>query len=103
MGSFIGAIFIIAAAIQISSQNQSKEIVIISTKIHQQNQEILSFRELEVLELIARGCRNREIALALVIEERTVRFHVENILDKLKVKNRAEARCFVCRNGWIND
>ena len=45
--------------------------------------EILSTREFEVLGLIARGCKNREIALTLEIEERTVRFHVENILDKL--------------------
>lgn len=70
--------------------------------IMQLTKESLSSREFEVLELIARGCKNREIALALVIQERTVRFHVENILDKLNVKNRAEARRYACRNGWIN-
>ncbi|MCK6585164.1 MAG: helix-turn-helix transcriptional regulator [Anaerolineales bacterium] len=37
----------------------------------------LSARECEVLELIAHGRKNREIALALEIEERTVRFHEE--------------------------
>ena len=61
----------------------------------------LSTREGEVLELIARGCKNREIAQALEIEERTVRFHVENILDKLNVNNRTEAVCFAFRMGWI--
>jgi DNA-binding NarL/FixJ family response regulator len=65
--------------------------------------ESLSEREFEVLKLIARGCKTRRIAQALEIQERTVRFHIENILAKLKVKNRAEARCYACRNGWIND
>ena len=66
-------------------------------------QEVLSTREFEVLELIARGHKNREIALALIIEERTVRFHVENILDKLKVKNRTEAAYHAFRSGWFNN
>ena len=52
----------------------------------QLQEQALSDREFEVLELIARGCQNREIAQALEIEERTVRFHVGNILDKLGVK-----------------
>ena len=64
--------------------------------IIQLHEEILSAREFQVLELIARGCKNCEIALALEIEERTVRFHVANILYKLKVKNRSEARCHAC-------
>jgi DNA-binding NarL/FixJ family response regulator len=61
----------------------------------------LSYREFEVLELVARGCKNREIALALLIEERRVRFHVGNILDKLSVKNRTEAAWHAFRNGWL--
>jgi DNA-binding NarL/FixJ family response regulator len=63
----------------------------------------LSDREFQVLELVARGCKNREIALALGIKERTVRFHVENILDKLDVKNRAQAACYAVKSGWITD
>lgn len=69
----------------------------------QSRQNVLSAREFEVLKLIAQGCTNRQIALALLIEERTIRFHVENILDTLKVKNRAEARCYACRQGWIKN
>ena len=53
--------------------------------------EVLSVREFEVLELLAHGCKNREIALALDVEESTVRFHVKRILHKLRVKNCAEA------------
>jgi len=69
----------------------------------QLHDEILTAREFEVLKLIARGCKNREIALALEIEERTVRFHVGSILYKLKVKSRTEAVCNAFRKGWIRD
>jgi two-component system, NarL family, response regulator DegU len=63
----------------------------------------LSSREFEVLELVARGRKNREIALALEIEECTVRFHIGRILDKLKVQNRTEAVCYAFRKGWIEN
>ena len=51
----------------------------------------LSSREMEVLELIARGARDREIAAILVVSEGTVKKHVQNILRKLHARNRAEA------------
>jgi DNA-binding NarL/FixJ family response regulator len=51
----------------------------------------LSSREMEVLELIARGARDREIATILVVSEGTVKKHVQNILRKLHARNRAEA------------
>jgi DNA-binding NarL/FixJ family response regulator len=51
----------------------------------------LSPREHEVLELIAQGLYDREIAQRLVIAERTVKKHVQNILRKLHARNRAEA------------
>lgn len=65
--------------------------------------ESLSAREFEVLELLAQGLKNGEIARSLEIEERTVRFHVENIFDKLNVNNRTQAVCHAFRNGWIKD
>ena len=51
----------------------------------------LTARELEVLQHIARGARDREIATALVVTESTVKKHVQSILRKLHVRNRAEA------------
>jgi LuxR family transcriptional regulator, regulator of acetate metabolism len=52
---------------------------------------ILTRREAEVLALLADGLTNRGIADRLVISEGTVKFHVANILGKLRVANRAEA------------
>jgi DNA-binding NarL/FixJ family response regulator len=51
----------------------------------------LSEREREVLELIAQGHRNPEIAIKLVLSPKTVRNHVTNILSKLQVADRTEA------------
>ena len=51
----------------------------------------LSRREKEVLDLIAKGKTNSDIANALYISVRTVKFHVSSILNKLNVKNRTEA------------
>ena len=51
----------------------------------------LSAREQQVLDLIAKGKTNDDIADALFISTRTVKFHVSSILSKLNVKNRTEA------------
>ncbi|MER5354579.1 LuxR C-terminal-related transcriptional regulator [Kitasatospora sp. NPDC002551] len=56
-------------------------------------------RELEVLDQLARGRRNREIAHALHISESTVKFHVANILAKLGVASRGEAAALAHRAG----
>jgi DNA-binding CsgD family transcriptional regulator len=52
---------------------------------------LLTRRELDVLRLVADGCSNRAIAEALVISDGTVKFHVNRILRKLRVANRAQA------------
>ena len=51
----------------------------------------LTVREREILELIAQGCTNADIAQQLVISLKTVRNHVSNILNKLQVADRAQA------------
>jgi LuxR family transcriptional regulator, maltose regulon positive regulatory protein len=53
--------------------------------------DLLSPREFEVLGLITRGLRNREIAKALYISESTTKVHVRHVLEKLGVRTRAEA------------
>jgi DNA-binding NarL/FixJ family response regulator len=51
----------------------------------------LSDREAEILELVAKGMRNKEIADQLCIAEKTVKNHVSNILKALQVNSRTEA------------
>ena len=59
----------------------------------------LTERETDVLKLIARGKANKEIAMELVIGEKTVKTHVSNILLKLGVQSRTQAALFAAQNG----
>jgi len=59
----------------------------------------LTTRELDVLAELSTGASNREIATRLVISENTLKIHIHNILDKLKLRNRKEAAEFALRHG----
>ena len=63
---------------------------------------LLSNRELEVLNCLAEGRRNRSIAEKLFICEATVKFHVHSILGKLNVNNRTEAVLVAVERGFVN-
>ena len=64
-------------------------------------QESLTAREREVLQLLARGLRNKEIAARLVVSERTVNFHLANIYAKLHVSGRTEALSKALEQGLL--
>jgi NarL family two-component system response regulator LiaR len=63
------------------------------------NIEPLTTRELETLQLIARGLSNQEIANALFVHERTIAKYVSSILNKLHLANRTQAALFALREG----
>lgn len=63
--------------------------------------EKLTDREVEVLRLVAKGMNNREIAVTLVLAERTVKTHVSNIMAKLDVQSRTQAAVHAMNEGLI--
>jgi DNA-binding NarL/FixJ family response regulator len=63
--------------------------------------EDLSPRELEVLELIREGNKNKQIADQLCIAETTVNFHIKNIVDKLQANDRTHAVTIALRRGLL--
>ena len=65
-------------------------------------QAVLTNREVEVLRLVARGLRNKEIAAELSISDETVQGHVKNILAKLAVHDRTEAVAVAIRRGIVH-
>jgi two-component system, NarL family, response regulator len=62
----------------------------------------LSDREIQVVELLSQGMRNKELAASLGITERTAEVHVRNILTKLNVKDRTAAVSVAIRRGIIH-
>ena len=62
----------------------------------------LTVREIEVMELVAAGRRDKEIAIALSISNQTVRVHMKNIFAKLGVSDRTEAMGVAIRRGIIH-
>ena len=84
--------------------NMTKELVKEFKKVTLNNKETsetnnLTSREKEVLELIAEGLINREIAKKLYISEKTVKNHVSNIFKKLKVSDRTQAAIYAYKNN----
>jgi DNA-binding NarL/FixJ family response regulator len=62
----------------------------------------LTPREIQVMELVAQGMRNKEVGAALGISEETAHVHIRNILNKLKVNDRSAAITVALRRGIIH-
>lgn len=70
----------------------------------EQNNELLTEREKQILNKLCKGATNHDIANALFISEHTVRTHIYNIFKKIKVKNRTQAMYWVTGNlGYRED
>jgi DNA-binding NarL/FixJ family response regulator len=61
----------------------------------------LTVRELQVLDCVAQGMSNKEIADALFITEQTVKNHMTSILRKLGAQDRVDVILAAVRNGWV--
>jgi two-component system, NarL family, nitrate/nitrite response regulator NarL len=64
---------------------------------------VLTRRESEILQLVADGLSNKEIANELTITEGTVKNHVHNALEKLHLTNRVQAAAYAVRQGYATD
>ena len=63
----------------------------------------LSPREVEILDNIAKGMTNKQVAYSLSISEQTVKNHMSSILRKLSVNDRTQAVVYAMKQGWISD
>ncbi len=63
----------------------------------------LTPRQSEVLQLVAQGLTNKEIAAALVITERTVKYHMSEILQKLHLQNRGQVIAYALGTGLVTN
>lgn len=72
-----------------------------STGKHNRSDDLGS-REMEVLELAAKGMSNKDIAEHLALSERTVQTHLVSIFKKLSVSSRTQAVLYALRKGWLS-
>jgi DNA-binding NarL/FixJ family response regulator len=104
----IAAIHTVAAGEALLSPSVTQRLIdrvarhpVIGVGTHPQLDE-LTPREREVLELIAQGLSNREIAAELTVEETTVKSHVKRVLMKLQARDRVQAVIFAYESGLVS-
>ncbi len=92
-------------AIRVVAKGSSPLAPTVATRLMQrmrgEDEETLSSREIEVLELVARGTSNKEIAKVLWVSETTVKSHMLHIFDKLGVADRTAAVTEALKRGII--
>ena len=71
------------------------------TSTNAQENGSLTLRQLEVIQMLGRGCSNKEIARALDVAERTVKAHVSAVFEALNVRNRTQAVLAAQRRGFL--
>lgn len=86
---------------QLSPNNRAIEVVLSIPYVCERDRQALSEREVEILTLLTKGDRDRDIADRLVISESTVKFHINSVMAKLKARTRYQAIHQALVNGWI--
>ena len=96
------------SAVHTAARNPREENVILAIprevldRMERQGKDKLSDRELEVLLLAARGLSNHQAAIALRLSEATIKRHLANIYQKMRVNSRGEATRKALSEGWIS-
>jgi DNA-binding NarL/FixJ family response regulator len=107
MGELVEAVRRLATGDQLLSQEEVIEALRFLTRERESHREArvasdrLTPREREVLQALAEGSSDREIARRLHVGEGTVHSHVTNILSKLEVSSRLQALVFAVRHGVV--
>lgn len=95
----------IVAAVRATARGEGHFSPAVATKVaawaREERPGGLTERELEVLQLVAEGLSNKEIAHRLKVKKRTVEFHLGNILKKLEVASRVEAAVWAKDHGVV--
>jgi DNA-binding NarL/FixJ family response regulator len=103
----LAAIRTVAAGEALLSPSVTRRVIAQFTKLPSATPppvlEELTARELEVLRLLAQGLSNAEIGARLYISETTVKTHVTRVLQKLDLRDRAQAIVFAYRSGIFGD
>jgi len=102
----IDAIRIVASGNALLAPSVTRRIISEFAKIsfpekYKSKLEQLTVREVEVLQLLAKGSTNAEIANALFISEATVKTHISNIFTKLALRDRVQAVVFAYESGLV--
>ena len=70
---------------------------------HNSEKPELTERQLEVLELIAKGATYKEVGERLGLSERTVKYHISRLLDMLQLENKSQAILYAAQNGLLHN
>ena len=100
-GPIVSALKVVAEGLAVFGPELASSLLPARTRPHESPAEELTPRELQVLQLLAEGQPNKEIARRLGISEHTVKFHVNAILGKLNVQSRTEAVVRATRLGLV--
>jgi DNA-binding CsgD family transcriptional regulator/tetratricopeptide (TPR) repeat protein len=92
-----------AAVHAVAAELQARHLHLLADRSEPAEPSSLTQRELEVLQLVARGLANKQIARTLEVSDKTVKTHVSNILAKVGAADRTQAAIYAMRRGLVAD